>query len=70
MSREIYTFDSTAPSWEGECQFRHKVESDEGLLQLDAELFDFSMGSGSFPMARGQFICNKTDLPITPLLQL
>ena len=72
VSREIhvYTLDSTAPSWEGKCQCRHKVKSDEGSLQLDAELFDFSMGSGPFPMAGGRFICNKTDLPTTPLLQV
>ena len=70
VSRERHPLDSTAPSVEGGCQSRHRVESDEGLLLLDAEPIDFPMDSGPFPMARGRFICNTPDVPAPPFLQL
>ena len=62
---ERYPPDITIPLREGECHSRQGVESDEGLLWLDAEPVDLPTGSGSLPVPQGQSVCNTIDLPTT-----
>ena len=43
VPRERYSLDNSVSSREGECPNIHRVKSDEGSLQLDAESIDFLM---------------------------
>ena len=67
---ERYPLNCTAFPEEGEYQSRCLVESAEGLLRLDAEPVDLSTDTGSLPVHRGRLVCDTTDLPAAPLLQL
>ena len=67
---EGYPTDGATSTRSGENEGRHRVESDEGSLQLDVESTGLSTNQGTLSVPGGQSICNQIDIPATPILQL
>ena len=67
---EGYPTDGTTSTRSGENEGRHRVESDEGSLQLDVEPVGLSTNQGTLSVPGGQSICHQIDIPATPISQL